>query len=192
MPSIDPITCSAFGCLAFVLAGIAQTCWLKSASSLYFAKPIDGGWTFRGKRIFGDNKTYRGFVVMPPACGISFVLAKPIVEALSPHALWKFSLFGYVCLGVWCGFGYMIAELPNSFLKRQLDVAPGETVPGSWPGRLFFGIDQVDSVAGGLLTLSLIVPVSLTTWLQVLIAGAFIHWGFNGLFYLIGLKTKPA
>ena len=32
---------------------------------------------------------------------------------------------GYAALGAWAGLGFMLGELPNSFVKRQLDVAPG-------------------------------------------------------------------
>src|SRR5260370_34560339 len=47
--------------------------WFRS-----LAKPIDGGATFRGKRVFGDNKTWRGALVMASgvivfACALSYV-----------------------------------------------------------------------------------------------------------------------
>ena len=32
-------------------------------------------------------------------------------------------------MGAWCALGFMLGELPNSFVKRQLDIAPGGTAP---------------------------------------------------------------
>ena len=46
--------------------GSAQTWWFKSPRSARFALPLDGGRTFRGRRLFGSNKTWKGFVVMVP------------------------------------------------------------------------------------------------------------------------------
>jgi hypothetical protein len=37
--------------------------------------PIDGGATFRGRRLFGDNKTWRGALVM--SCGIVLATLVP-------------------------------------------------------------------------------------------------------------------
>ena len=190
--SVHPTWCALFGCLAFVLAGVVQTWWLNSHLSRRFAIPIDGGRTFRGKRVLGDNKTLRGFLVMVPACALSFVLAREIVESLSSGELWSLSVMQYACLGAWCGLGYMAAELPSSFVKRQLGVAPGHTEPHSWQGRVFFVVDQMDSVLGGLVALCCFVPVPLMSWIYILFAGGLIHWGFNGVLCLIGMKKKVA
>ena len=51
----------------------------------------------------------------------------------------------------------MAGELPNSFLKRQLDVAPGRQATGL-AGAIFHVLDQVDVAAGAWLVLALVVP----------------------------------
>ena len=53
--------------LAFILAGTAHVLWMGSPLSRRLAIPIDGGRDWRGRRLLGDHKTWRGFVVLPPA-----------------------------------------------------------------------------------------------------------------------------
>jgi hypothetical protein len=56
--------------------------------------------------------------------------------------------------GVLVGRGGHGAELPNSFLKRQLDVAPGRQATGL-AGAFFHVLDQIDVTAGAWLVLAL-------------------------------------
>ena len=66
----DPLHCGLFLIVAFVLAGLLQSLWLRSRVSRVLAIPLDGGRTFRGRPILGENKTLRGFVVMIPAAAL--------------------------------------------------------------------------------------------------------------------------
>jgi CDP-2,3-bis-(O-geranylgeranyl)-sn-glycerol synthase len=77
----------------------------------------------------------------------------------------------FALLGFACGLAFMLAELPNSFVKRQLDVVPGQ--PPSSPSlrAVFFVIDRCDSVLGVLIVASLLVPVQALTWVWVLVLG---------------------
>jgi CDP-2,3-bis-(O-geranylgeranyl)-sn-glycerol synthase len=160
---------------AFTLAGAAQTAWFASPVSRAFAWPLDGGATFRGRRIFGANKTTRGLVVMVPAAAAAFVL-------MGSSAL----------LGAIAGAGFMAGELPNSFVKRQLDIAPGAAPSGSLAIAVQFLFDRLDSGIGMLLALSLVVPVAWQTWAVVLIVGPFIHWSFSLVMFRLGLKARAA
>ena len=45
------------------------------------------------------------------------------------------------------GIGMTFGELPNSFLKRQLEIPPGRKKKGPL-GILFFVFDQVDLIIG--------------------------------------------
>jgi len=53
-------------------------------------------------------------------------------------------------VGTAARYGYIVGELPNSFAKRRLDIAPGAAGQGT-SGRAFWIIDQLDSLAGMLL-----------------------------------------
>src|SRR5689334_16461864 len=43
--------------------------WLSS-----LAKPIDAGRTFRGKQLFGNNKTYRGLIAVGVGTALGFAV----------------------------------------------------------------------------------------------------------------------
>ena len=180
---------------AFTMAGFAQSVWLRSRASQRFARPLDGGATLRGRRIFGANKTWKGLVVMVPAVGIAFGVLAAGIWLVWPTAvanLWPLSPVGYFLLGCWAGLGFMLGELPNSFVKRQADVEPGKA-PKSVVGRVAgFVIDQTDSVLGALVALALVVKVPWPTWIGILLAGPLVHWLFNVLLVLLGVKSRAA
>ncbi len=112
--------------------------------------PVDGGLTCRGRRLFGDNKSVRGVILMIAAttvCAIVQLLLESHVEWAGALSLPGAGRLGPVRWGLLLGTGYVVGELPNSFIRRQLDVAPGGTARG-WLGPMFWVIDQVDSLIG--------------------------------------------
>ncbi len=132
---------------------------------------------------------------MVPACGLSFLVLAALVAPpqLLGHGswrLWQLSLAGYAALGMAAGFGFMAGELPNSFVKRQLGIAPGELPKGRWSRRLCSITDRLDSALGGLLLVSLIVPLPWRTWLIMLLVGPVVHSLFSALLYLLGVKKR--
>ena len=108
------------------------------------ARPVDGGRGPGGRPLFGRNKTWRGFVVMPIATALTVVardalLARAPVRRRYPRApSWL--------IGAACGAAYVLAELPNSFLKRRLGIAPGGRTRHV-PVAQYLS-DQLDSVIG--------------------------------------------
>lgn len=188
----DPTACGVFLILAFVLAGFAQTAWFRWPLSMAFAAPLDGRCTVRGRRVFGENKTLRGFVVMIPAAAGAFAVLASIAGANRARFLWPLPVGDYMALGAWAGAGFMLGELPNSFVKRQLGISPGSS-PRSRVGAVVqFAIDRLDSAVGMLAALSTVVPVPAVTWATVLFLGPPLHWGFSVLLFRLGLKARPA
>ena len=113
--------------------------------------PIDGGATFRGRRLFGDNKTWRGAVVTIGTTTVTaWALARLHACCWHLPTLVPFAETHPVAWGLLLGTGYIVGELPNSFLKRQIGINPGESGAGL-AGRAFWVIDQVDSLVGMLL-----------------------------------------
>jgi CDP-2,3-bis-(O-geranylgeranyl)-sn-glycerol synthase len=191
----DPVACALFLTLAFVLAGLLQSLWLRSRRSARFRVPLDGGRSLAGKRIFGDNKTWRGVVVMVPAVGAAFALFRLLGALLPggwPAGLWYLSPAEYAGLGCWTGLGFMAGELPNSFCKRRLGIGPG-AAPAHPVGKVVcFVCDRLDSLAGAFLALALVVPTHPGTLLYVLLVGPAVHWSFSVLLFRLGVKARPA
>ena len=190
-PSLDPVACAVLVTVSFVLAGACQAMWLASPRSRRFDRPIDGHRTFRGRQILGANKTARGFVVMVPATGLAFMCVGTWLTAAG-RAVWPYGPVGYVVLGLVAGLGFMAGELPNSFLKRQLDIAPGAAAPGTIAGPFFRALDRVDSLLGMLVALAAVAPVRPLTMAIILVVGPLLHGAFSVLTFRLGGKARAA
>lgn len=193
---MDPRNCTLFLLASFTLSGVAQVIWLKSKCLRQWAIPLDGRRTFRGHRLLGENKTWRGFMVMVPVAGLAFWGLARCIQAshgsLTQAGLWNLSPLSYALLGAWSGFGFMAGELPNSFLKRQLGIEPGEMARGPISRWALFALDRCDSILGLLVALSIFVPTTWEIWIGMLFIGAGIHWLFNVVLYLLRVKSRPA
>lgn len=193
--TLDPLACALFLTVAFIVAGLAHSAWLRMPASRRLLIPLDGGTRLRGRRVFGENKTVRGFVVMVPAAAGAFAGLFALLSRVAPAAaadLWPLSVSGYAALGAWAGLGFMLGELPNSFVKRQLDVAPGMSPRARLGATIVFVVDRLDSIVGMLVVVSLVAPTPRMTWLYVLLIGPGIHLAFSMLLYRLGVKARPA
>jgi hypothetical protein len=151
-------------------------------------RPVDRGTLFRGHRVLGDNKTYRGLLCVTLGSGIGQLLVGwPLSASYQPNeGLLHWA--GAALLGAVVGAAAMIAEFPNSFLKRQLSMAPGAQATGV-RGVAFHLLDQVDVLAGAWLALATVVPVS---WQRLLGSGLFMylaHQAVTLLGYLLGMRA---
>lgn len=181
--------------LAFSTAGLAHVLWLRSPRSAPFALPLDGGWRWHGRRLFGPNKTLRGFLVLVPAVAAVFAALGAAREALPgwlAAGLWPLRTDELFLLGAWAAFWFMAGELPNSFLKRQWDIAPGEVPAFGLRRLLCLALDRVDSILAMLLAVALVVPLPAPTALVVLTVGAGVHFFFSCLLYLAQVKRRLA
>ena len=143
--------------------------------------PLDGGATWRGRRIFGDNKTVRGAVVMIGVSAIAAILQGTF--RIPSLEYFDYEQANLPALGLLLGVGFVVGELPNSFIKRQLDVPPGAH-GGVWHT---LG-DQLDSVIGALLTVSFLWIPPVRVWIVALVIGTGLHMAVNGVFVLLGVK----
>jgi len=179
--------------VALSLAGVAHVLWLKTAGSRRLSQPLDGGVTFRGRRLFGANKMLRGLVMMPLASSLAFAFLGGCREAYPTWlalGLWNLGAAGYAALGFACGLAFIVAELPNSFLKRQLGVEPGAEPRQGWLRPICLVLDRSDSTLGVLAVATLLVPVSATTWIWMLLLGPLSHAAFRQWMYRALLKPR--
>lgn len=172
---------------AFLPAGLANMAPI-FASKLTVLKfldiPIDAGKKFRGKRIFGDNKTVRGFLAGFVFAFIGVLLQrKYFIDCTQCTVEFKhFEYINRVLLALYFSVGALGGDAIESFFKRQFNKKPGST---------WFPFDQLDYIIGGLLLTWPVMDYSPT--LALVIVGLFfgLHIVSTVVGYLLGLKAKP-
>ncbi|WP_280585668.1 CDP-2,3-bis-(O-geranylgeranyl)-sn-glycerol synthase [Halorubrum sp. Boch-26] len=150
-------------------------------------RPIDGGREWRGARLLGDGKTWRGTAV-GTLTGVVLALALNRLHDSASAALGvdlpTFALPAAVALA----FGAMCGDIGASFLKRR---------SGRERGAAFPGLDQLDFVVGALLAvfvvdtdwaLAVFTPSVLAV---VLVMTPVLHVVTNVGAYGLGLKNEP-
>jgi CDP-diglyceride synthetase len=108
-------------------------------------RPMDFGLSLWGVRLFGDNKTWRAFVVAVIVCAMAVVVQRIVAPALPPRLICDHGAVPAPVLGALIGAAAILGELPNSFIKRRAGVAPGSTARGAI-AIVFYLLDQVDLV----------------------------------------------
>lgn len=171
--------------LPTALAGIMHMVVVRFSVAEFLAVPL-----WRGG--FGPNKTWRGVVVMVAGTAAFAVLlaARSVPVLPCSTALW----------GAGLGLAYVVAELPNSWIKRRLGIPAGtqSTKHPFWSG---LG-DKLDSALLGALLLGIWISYdpeafnlpSELTFLQVsvlsLVVNSGIHAVISVLLLALGLKKS--
>ncbi len=177
--------------LPFVLAGLTHIVVIKYKVLESLANlPLDFGQKLRGHRLFGKNKTVRGALVM--ILGITFwiLLQASIVNYFPSTAklmVVNYSQVSPLLWGLLLGTGCVIGELPNSFIKRQLQIAPGDQATGILK-PLFWIIDQVDSLVGALILASIMWQPTFEMLVVLFLCTIIIHPMGAIIMYGLGLK----
>jgi len=135
--------------------------------------PMDFGRNFfDGRRVFGTNKTFRGFFF---GWGIGFLvgIAEVIIFGLAKYG---------IMLSILTPLGALCGDLAGAFLKRRLNIAPGGLLPI---------VDQINFVVGAVL---FSLPLGIITWelaATVMIITPPIHLFTNFLAFKLKLKNNP-
>lgn len=179
-----------------VIAGIINSIFCKTKLLNSLKKPMDFNKKLvDNKRIFGDHKTWKGF--------FGYIVFNIIFSILFGY-IWKvtklehlnFFYMNYdntimynLFIGFLLGIFYALFELPNSFLKRRLDIEPGKTINGS--KKVFFIIlDQADSVFGIALVVWLFYPIGIWIYLLYILIGTVTHLLINMMLYFLHLRKN--
>ena len=133
---------------------------------------------YDGKRILGNNKSFRGFFF-----GWGVGVGVGLVEGL---------VFGFqnfpVLFSLLIPLGALLGDLTGAFIKRRLDISPGGLLPI---------VDQIDFVVGAIvfsIPLAMISPFAMLSWqlaVTVLVITPPIHLFTNFLAYKMKLKSNP-
>jgi hypothetical protein len=158
---------------------------------LSFARtPIDAGRTFRDKRIFGNSKTWRGVLVAVVGCILGVTIQKYVIGSNAASiARVDYAHSDVVQLGLVMGLTAMLGELPNSFVKRRMNIPPGQTA-GGWRAVLFYVWDQVDLLIFSFPALSFWARIDLALVAVGFAVTLVLHPTTSLIGYLIGARRS--
>jgi len=144
--------------------------------------PIDFNKERGNKAIFGRNKTWRG---------LFFGLLFAIVISYIQHIFYKNGIFiglslidysNWLLIGFLLGFGAIMGDLIESFVKRRLNYEPGKP---------FVPWDQMDFILGALVFIYPIIRLSFDKVFIILTLSFVLHIIVNhSAFYLKIRKEK--
>jgi CDP-2,3-bis-(O-geranylgeranyl)-sn-glycerol synthase len=171
--------------LPMFVANMAPVIAMRLPLLRHWSYPLDHRRFWNHRRLLGKNKTYRGLIAGVIA-GIATVWIRRqfsiLLPLLADLAVFDYHRADWWVLG-WClGFGALMGDAIESFVKRQLDIKPGQP---------FQPWDQLDQFFGAVVWLALFFwpPV----W--ILIGGGLLTFGgvivVNYLAFKVGLKTVP-
>lgn len=180
-----------------ILAGISNMIVVKRKWFRKRAKPIDHRKELKdGKRILGNNKTWLGFWTMVGCSIVTHIiwglLCKYFDGMQNMNQLYLYyenSLLYNAIVGGVMGIAYMVFELPNSFIKRRLDIPDGQTEIG-FKGKLFFVIDQLDSMFGVILVLAVVSKISFGQYVNYVLLGGLTHICVNLVLYKLKIRRN--
>jgi hypothetical protein len=162
-----------FGIVAFplIISNTLHMLVVKYNVLLWFRKPI---W----EKGFGKNKTVRGFVVLPILNGVVLYLQNMVFEIELTYPF---------ILGLTLGLTYMLFELPNSYLKRKLNIEEGKH--NTKYKFLFILLDKSDSAFGVNLVYYLFSDIDVELAILLFVASVAIHLSVSMFLYKIKLKS---
>ena len=153
-----------------------------------FSYPMDFGLKWRGVRIFGPNKTWRGLIVGVLAAVLTGFLQHNY-EGQSSLALTKFLNLDSLSLpdmtiqlAFLLGLGGMLGDAFKSFFKRRMGIESGQPAPL---------LDQLDYIFGAFILAWLIVPINLEYFAIVVFITVPLHLFANFVAWLLKLKKVP-
>jgi len=137
----------------------------------------------------GSNKTWRGIVVMMLATIPGVYLCHFLQPTLVDYLIVDMTLISPLWMGVLLGIGYVVPELPNSYIKRKFNIKPGEQ--SQKYSFLFTFFDQADSAIGCAFVYGLLLSPPFEIMVAMILLGPLLHVIANILLYSVGLRKQP-
>ena len=172
----------------FLPAGVANVTPIFASKIPFLRKwnfPIDFFQTLKGKRIFGDHKTARGFITGIILGTLTSILIFQISIHM-PYAInhlpnWYFQT-NPVILGLLLSTGALTGDAIKSFFKRRIGIQPGKT---------WIPFDQIDYIVGGIFFSSFLHVLSIKDYFIILVVWVVIHLLSTYSGYFLRLKDQP-
>lgn len=151
-----------------------------------FNAPLDAGKTWRGKRLFGPHKTWRGII----AGIITATLVLWLQVTLAEHYDWAryvadsidYASLPILILGPLFAIGALGGDAISSFFKRQNDIKSGQP---------WIPFDQLDYIIGSVVISLFFVILTPLQYLLIFAIWFLMHLIASFAGYLLGLKKDP-
>lgn len=146
--------------------------------------PMDFGKSVNGKRLLGDNKTWRGLVTGTLAAGFAALVIYTIYPYTLDNLQFEASTpqLTVFIIGLIMGFGALLGDAVESFFKRRIGVEAGS----SW-----FPFDQIDFIIGALVATSVVFTLQPQEYIFITSTYLILHVIVSYIGYLLKLKSKP-
>lgn len=164
--------------LFFLPAGVANMTPILAARApllRHWNTPLDLGRSYRGIRLFGDHKTWRGLVsgtVIGTLTGLLLFAGGFHPDVPAP----------LIAMAAAMSLGALVGDALESFFKRRRGVSTG---------KVWFPFDQLDYIIGGLV---FILPFGIPSW-RLMLAVIVLYFGLHLLMSYVGfilkLKSRP-
>lgn len=150
--------------------------------------PLDLGFSLRENRILGDNKTFRGVAVMVIASIFTSVIL--YFGYKNGFELYINPIFSNspVLIGIIYSFPYILGELINSFVKRQMNIPAGQAFSLEFNYLQTF-FDLSDGIILTVIVLLVLFPTSVSEILIAGLIGILLHCLTDLLMRSLNLKV---
>lgn len=155
--------------------------------------PMDFGRSWKGRRILGDGKTWRGFFGGALTGTLFGVLQIALASSLGKEQTWGFGEWpDALAVVLVLSFGSMIGDSTGSFIKRRFDIGRGAKAPI---------LDQYNFIVAAILLALLFFPNwfldhyirgdGILALLLLLVLVPLLHRSANIIGYKMGKKNVP-
>ncbi len=169
----------------FLPAGVANLVPILAANAPVMRRweaPLDFGKSWRGARLLGDHKTWRGLAVGVICGGLIFLLQRELTGSLNLLEGHNYQ-DEYNNLPIWfgclIGFGALAGDAAESFFKRQIGIASG---------RSWFPFDQIDYIIGACLLSLICIVLPVYIYALIFVIWFCMHLLFGYIGYRLHLK----
>jgi len=147
-------------------------------------KPIDFGKKLLGNRIFGDGKTFEGFVFGLFSGFVIGALESYLYPDLNAYAMQYGVQLPLITLfiGFMIAFGALSGDLAGSFIKRRFGLKRGADVPL---------LDQWNFIIGATIFAYFFTQITIWMFLIMLLITPIVHRTANFIAYKIKVKREP-
>jgi CDP-2,3-bis-(O-geranylgeranyl)-sn-glycerol synthase len=147
-----------------------------------FYHPLDLNKKYKGNRILGYQKTFRGIITGLIFAHLTFVLQNFLLLR-SPESFLVSVQPNLTSLptfyGVYLGLGALAGDIIKSFFKRRQGIKPG----APWPP-----FDQVSWILGMLVMQNIFLPVNFIFVVLTIIMGVLFHYTVKFITDLIAVR----